>query len=347
MEFEEEEGLYRMSNKQRRGVLYGSFLCALLGASLGGAALGTQKWFQADILNTQDSSFKGHFNAGLFKGSSLLETYAKNSYAYTTVCGSGRCMWSCAATAEGRHQQLEAVLAGDPDAAPPCKALADAETKGRTKQLTAGDGAKAPLKVLIEARHKGHLPTKDEESSAVDVDDVPTTTPTGDPTTSTDPSTSTSDPPHTAKPDVDPKSGLINTGLWGATIGLVAAGVALAAVAAVFAIVNTATTPVEAISGVPGLYLWNGLAAGMQVLGAVCWGAHHATALSANVLVLDAAEGWTTRGQERLGYSFWLVVVAAVVHLGNIALIAFGTYEPKVKEKIQEPDKATNDILLY
>ena len=42
-----------------------------------------------------------------------------------------------------------------------------------------------------------------------------------------------------------------------------------------------------------------------------------------------------------------LVVVAIVVHVANLGLIAFGTYEPKVKEKMQEPDKATNDILLY
>lgn len=36
-----------------------------------------------------------------------------------------------------------------------------------------------------------------------------------------------------------------------------------------------------------------------------------------------------------------------VVHIANCGLIGFGTYEPKLKEKIQEPDKVTNDILLY
>jgi len=238
------------------------------------------------------------------------------------------------------------VQAGDPGAAPPCEVV----------QTAAAGGGKAPLIRALRARDAAKDPLEDFDSSALadplieedpaDPDDPNQPDDPADPTDPTDP-TKPSNPTDPSDPDVVSTAGLVNTGLWGATIALVAAGVLLAAVAAVFAVVNTATTPVEAVSGVPGLYLWNGLAAGMQALGAACWGAQHATALSHNVLVLDADEGWTTEGGEALGYSFWLVVVAAVVHLLNVALIAFGTYEPKVKEKIQEPDKATNDILLY
>jgi len=49
----------------------------------------------------------------------------------------------------------------------------------------------------------------------------------------------------------------MSNGLWIATIGCVCLAILFAVFAAVFALVNTATTPVEAITGIPGLYLWN------------------------------------------------------------------------------------------
>jgi hypothetical protein len=49
-------------------------------------------------------------------------------------------------------------------------------------------------------------------------------------------------------------------GLWISTIGCVCLAILFAVFSAVFALVNTATTPVEAITGIPGLYVWNSLA---------------------------------------------------------------------------------------
>ena len=48
-------------------------------------------------------------------------------------------------------------------------------------------------------------------------------------------------------------------GLWVTTIGSVCLSILFAVFSAVFALVNTATTPVEALTGVPGLYVWNSL----------------------------------------------------------------------------------------
>ena len=46
-------------------------------------------------------------------------------------------------------------------------------------------------------------------------------------------------------------------GLWIATIGAVCSAIFFAVISAVFALVNTATTPIEAITGIAGLYVWN------------------------------------------------------------------------------------------
>ncbi|XP_076032805.1 clarin-2 isoform X3 [Oratosquilla oratoria] len=138
-------------------------------------------------------------------------------------------------------------------------------------------------------------------------------------------------------------------GLWVATIASLAAGMLFAVVGALFAVINTATTPVEAITGVPGLYVWNTLAAVFNLVCVICWAVQFHTRLTKNVLVRDSLNGWTTEGQEIFGYSYWLVVVAIVVHIANCVIIGVGTYEPRRKEVVHAPhvNKQDNNILLY
>uniref|UniRef100_A0A2P2HWR9 Clarin-2-like n=1 Tax=Hirondellea gigas TaxID=1518452 RepID=A0A2P2HWR9_9CRUS len=147
--------------------------------------------------------------------------------------------------------------------------------------------------------------------------------------------------------DVSSTAGLLQEGLWAGTIACLSAALLFVVLGAVFAVINTVITPVEAITGITGLYIWNSLAAAFELVAVILWSVQYSTRLVENVLILDSKGGWTTEGNESLGYSFWLVVVAMVVHIANCGLIGFGTYEPKLKEKIQEPDKVTNDILLY
>ncbi|KAF2350744.1 hypothetical protein FHG87_018500 [Trinorchestia longiramus] len=125
--------------------------------------------------------------------------------------------------------------------------------------------------------------------------------------------------------EVADTEGLMSEGLWVGTIACLSGGLLFALVGAIFAIVNTATTPVEAITGVTGLYVWNGLAAGCELVAVILWSVMYNTRLSSNVLVEQSNEGWTTEGNEVLGYSFWLVVAAIIVHIGNCGLIAYGT----------------------
>ena len=57
-------------------------------------------------------------------------------------------------------------------------------------------------------------------------------------------------------------------GLWVATIACLAGALLFAGLSAVFAVVNTATTPIGTATGVPGLYLWNSLASKCT---RICW----------------------------------------------------------------------------
>jgi len=57
-------------------------------------------------------------------------------------------------------------------------------------------------------------------------------------------------------------------GLWVATIACLAGALLFAGLSAVFAVVNTATTPIGTATGVPGLYLWNSLASKCTRM---CW----------------------------------------------------------------------------
>ncbi|KAA0203533.1 hypothetical protein HAZT_HAZT008266 [Hyalella azteca] len=102
-------------------------------------------------------------------------------------------------------------------------------------------------------------------------------------------------------------SGLMNQGLWVGTIACLCVGLLFAIAGAIFAIINTATTPVELITGVPGLYIWNSLAAVFTLVAVVLWSVLYHTSLSHNVLIEQSKDGWTTEGNEALGYSFWCV----------------------------------------
>ncbi|XP_042217139.1 clarin-3-like [Homarus americanus] len=146
--------------------------------------------------------------------------------------------------------------------------------------------------------------------------------------------------------DVD-HAEFMDYGLWVGTVACLGLGMVFAVVGALFAVINTATTPVEAITGVPGLYLWNALAALFNLICVILWAVQFHKHLTNNVLLYDAADGWTTAGQESFGYSYWLVVVAIFVHVVNIGIIYMGTYDPKVKEQLQAPDPKGGNIMLY
>ncbi|KAG8234231.1 hypothetical protein J437_LFUL007736 [Ladona fulva] len=150
-------------------------------------------------------------------------------------------------------------------------------------------------------------------------------------------------------------------GLWVATIGCLSLAMIFSVIAAAFAVINTAITPVSTITGIVGLYFWNSLA-GTRVLkgmstsfifnlaAVITWTIQFHQKLKDNVMTQeDLAINWSSRDMAHLGYSFWFVVGAVVVSVLNIIVIYFGANRPREK-KGSNPvteEKANGAIMLY
>ncbi|KAK0094412.1 hypothetical protein PV326_010933 [Microctonus aethiopoides] len=144
---------------------------------------------------------------------------------------------------------------------------------------------------------------------------------------------------------------VMNRSLWIATLVTTSLALFASALSALLAVLNTATTPRTKIFSVPGIYLMNFLTLILCVTSIITWLAQYYTKLYANVLPKEDTENmWTSEGSAELGYSFWLVVSAGVVHLVSIALVGWGS--GGVKDKRLEPipaleEKTAAAIMLY
>ncbi|CAG7829548.1 unnamed protein product [Allacma fusca] len=141
-------------------------------------------------------------------------------------------------------------------------------------------------------------------------------------------------------------------GLWIGTIGSVCSAIFFAVISAVFALVNTATTPIEAITGIAGLYVWNCFALASNLAAVVTWGIQYHLKLRHNILPTeDRMNLWDSEGFAVLGYSFWFVVGAAIIHILNVVLIFLGSHQShrdhhKTLKPIKE-EKSNGAIMLY
>merc|ERR1712126_422644 len=126
--------------------------------------------------------------------------------------------------------------------------------------------------------------------------------------------------------------------LFIATIGLVAGGIFFGLAAAMLPIVNTASNPIEAICHIPGLYLTNGLALFSTVAAIVSWMVQFYLRLTHNVLTYEDREKgrWSSEGMASFGYSFFFVVIAAVVYIGNIIIIRTATWNKAEAKKAKQ-----------
>ncbi|KAG8234230.1 hypothetical protein J437_LFUL007735 [Ladona fulva] len=100
-----------------------------------------------------------------------------------------------------------------------------------------------------------------------------------------------------------PDKRFVNLGVWGATCTSLVISIILSGIGAVGAVVNTAANPVHTIAAVPGLYLWNGLAAFFGTLALILWGSLYAAILRENVAVHQTITG-ECKGISSLGFSF-------------------------------------------
>ncbi|XP_069687992.1 clarin-3-like [Periplaneta americana] len=139
-------------------------------------------------------------------------------------------------------------------------------------------------------------------------------------------------------------------GLWVAAIACLAGALLFAGLSAIFAVVNTATTPIGAVTGVPGLYLWNSLAMFFNLCAVSLWAVQFYQKLQYNVMSReDRQNNWSSTNRAYYGYSFWFVVGAIVIHFLNIIAIYIGTHETREKKTPQPmiEEKSNGAIMLY
>jgi len=141
--------------------------------------------------------------------------------------------------------------------------------------------------------------------------------------------------------------------LYIATIATVCGGIFFGIISAMMAIVNTASNPIEAICHVPGLYLWNSIALFSSLAAVVTWVVQYYLRLTHNVMVREARDQglWSSEGMAQFGFSFYLVVIAAVIFLVNIIIIIHATRDPHSARKAMKlhpvPGKHAGDTMLY
>ncbi|XP_012283953.1 uncharacterized protein LOC105701632 [Orussus abietinus] len=139
--------------------------------------------------------------------------------------------------------------------------------------------------------------------------------------------------------------------LWIGTLVMTFAALVAAALAALLAVLNTATSPRTKIFAVPGIYLMNLIALLLCITSTGTWLAQYYTKLYTNVLPKEDIDNmWTSEGSAELGYSFWLVVGAAVVHLISIALVGWGSGKDRDDQLEPIPaleEKTAAAIMLY
>lgn len=284
------------------------------------SSIATQFWFQSGCKLGEEVSSKSQVYFGLFAGKTSLSKLSSTQYYTKIVCDGGDCMFSCARTADLRREHLKRVKEGTADGfvSVNCDVIGGDSNRALRAQVPAA--AALPLMTLsgraLEEGEESDLLASESGSSST-TQEVPTS------------------------PE------FMSYGLWVGTISCLAIGMVFAVVGALFAVINTATTPVEFITGVPGLYIWNSMAALFNLICVILWAVQFHQHLTKNVLLYDADAGWTTKGMEVFGYSYWLVVVAIIVHIANIVIIFVGTYERKAKEEVRKPEEKSVNLMLY
>lgn len=144
---------------------------------------------------------------------------------------------------------------------------------------------------------------------------------------------------------------LMPFGLWLFTILCVAIAIIFGVVSIIFAIINTIITPIEIITGLQGLYLWNGMGSLFCTGACVSWIIQFRTKLRKNVLTSEEIQdGWSSENRALLGYSFFLVVIALFLFLLNILLVSLATRKPWIQRRAPRPLSDKNPegvIMLY
>ncbi|XP_022257811.1 clarin-3-like [Limulus polyphemus] len=139
-----------------------------------------------------------------------------------------------------------------------------------------------------------------------------------------------------------------NFGLWTMTITFLVMALLFGLLGAIFGVLNTVTTPVELITGMLGLYVWNILGAIASLMTIIMWAVLFHTALKNNIMTQEEIEEkWTSKDKAYLSNSFWYVLIALIFYLLNNVLIYLAITQPwERRQPKAAPDQNPSGVIM-
>ncbi|KAJ8687890.1 hypothetical protein QAD02_023685 [Eretmocerus hayati] len=144
---------------------------------------------------------------------------------------------------------------------------------------------------------------------------------------------------------------LMSWSLWCTTLVSTVLALLLAGLTAFLSVINSVITPNHVIFSITGIYLTNIISFLMCAASTATWLIQFQTKLNENLLLVEDLENsWTSRGASKIGFSFWLVFAAGIIHVVSVILIKWSTI--KRRQKSRKPltdleEKSTGVIMLY
>jgi len=142
--------------------------------------------------------------------------------------------------------------------------------------------------------------------------------------------------------------------LYVATIVCICASMLFGILAAISAVVNTASTPSTPVCHVPGMIAWNVIAALSSFAALLTWIVQYFVKLRENVLIREdkTRGGWTTAGKANIGHSFWLVVIAFAIFCLNVTILHFlrkrrNKSQNSKRAIVEATTKPNGNLMLY
>lgn len=121
--------------------------------------------------------------------------------------------------------------------------------------------------------------------------------------------------------------GFLSNGLWITTVIFLGLSCVFGVVSCFFSMLNIFWRPFRTLTSPFGLYIWNGIAAIFCFLTMIYWISLHFIFITNNVAVTDTltveTKRYSSEGLASLGFSFWIIIVSVLCHVGNIGLIYY------------------------
>jgi clarin len=144
----------------------------------------------------------------------------------------------------------------------------------------------------------------------------------------------------------------LSAGLWMSTVVFLSITLAFTAVSGGFSVFNIFCSPAQFLFSAFGLYVWNGIAAGLCSLTMIFWGSLFAIFITNNIGITDTL---TTIGHyssddlASLGFSFWILLVPIALHLTNIGLVYYRNFllQKEPRAPVITVSKNDSTILVY